>query len=217
MTRKVDVRSKFSPLHTLLGVAVLALLVMPLAFAGAQGPSATSSKAKGVTAAKIKQLTQRIAALENRGSTPSGLAGGDLAGAYPDPVIAQDAVGSNEVIDTSLTGADIGTDTLGASDIALNGVGTDEIGADTVGSSELKGVTTRVSPAGAGSNNSYAENSVTCGSGEILLAGGYAWQNDATITMTSTAPSDSVSNAWVVRGKSSTSNNLFAWANCLAV
>jgi hypothetical protein len=41
-----------------------------------------------------------------------GPAGGDLTGTYPNPLIAPDAVGGGEVIDGSLTGADIFGDSL---------------------------------------------------------------------------------------------------------
>jgi hypothetical protein len=48
-----------------------------------------------------------------------GPAGGDLAGSYPDPVIAPDAVGTGEVADNSLTGSDLDESTLGQVPSAL--------------------------------------------------------------------------------------------------
>ena len=57
------------------------------------------------------------------GGPPSGPAGGDLTGSYPDPSIAGDAVNAAKVTDDSLTGADIAGNTLGGDDIAESTLG----------------------------------------------------------------------------------------------
>ena len=46
------------------------------------------------------------------GGRPSGAAGGGLAGSYPNPAIAPNAVGSAQVIDDGLTGADVNESTF---------------------------------------------------------------------------------------------------------
>jgi hypothetical protein len=78
---------------------------MPVAFAA--GGDHPASKSASLTK-QIKQLKQRVAALEARPSLPSGPAGGDLTGSYPNPQITAGAVNSAKVADGSLTGLDIG-------------------------------------------------------------------------------------------------------------
>jgi hypothetical protein len=89
--------------HLLAAAAILGLLVMPVAFAGVGEPVAT----KGVKVAKkLKKVKKRLAALEARidrvgqvpaSLPPSGPAGGDLTGDFPNPLIGANSVAGAEI------------------------------------------------------------------------------------------------------------------------
>jgi hypothetical protein len=99
MRRKEDsrTRGRIAPIHALFAAAMLGLLVMPLALAGAKPGDATSS---AKPAKQLKSLKRRVAALEARQSPaalpPNGLAGGDLIGNYPNPQIGPGAIHAAE-------------------------------------------------------------------------------------------------------------------------
>jgi hypothetical protein len=69
---------------------------------------------------------------------PSGTAGGDLTGTFPNPTIAALAVTSAKLADSSVTAAKIAAAAVGASEIASDAVGSAEIAANAVGADEIE-------------------------------------------------------------------------------
>jgi hypothetical protein len=124
-------------LYAVIAAVVLSVIVAPVAIAGAaSGPQATSSA--GVSKA-VKNLKRQVSALQRQvkglqgqgggptQSAPIGPAGGDLTGAFPNPLIGPNAVASAELQDNSVGSTEILTDAAGSAEIASNAVGSAEI------------------------------------------------------------------------------------------
>jgi hypothetical protein len=145
------------PIHALFGAALLGAVVMPIAVAGAKDPQASAS-AKNPTK-QIKALSRRVAALESKPAPavpapaipttlpPSGPAGGDLIGSFPNP--------------------QIGPNTIGSPQIASGAVGKAELG---------NVITVQAGPFPVVAGGDRVGASAICPDGSRLLSGGVEWQ-----------------------------------------
>lgn len=213
--------------YLVVAASLLALLVMPIAFAGAAGnPGSANASVKK----QLKGLKQRIAALEAKQDPvipaipkalpPNGPAGGDLTGTYPNPLIKPNAITAEKLATDSVTGPKLTDNSVGSQEISDFQVAALDMGADSVGSFALKGLVTAVSPVGTtAAEGQKAHAVVICPAGHMLIAGGYAWAGVKANSIIASAPSESNPNTtWIVDGVSHDgTNTLYAWATCLTV
>lgn len=119
-------------IYAVLAAALLAAIVLPVAFAGAAG----SSKANAQVNKQLKTLKQRIAALEARQAPttlpPSGPAGGDLNGSYPNPLIRPNAITTAKIAPNAVTEPKLANDAVTTTKIANAEVNNDDLGVGSV-------------------------------------------------------------------------------------
>jgi hypothetical protein len=233
-------------MQALLAAVVTALVVMPIAIAGASGgnasASATSASAKQLKvlkkqsanlakqatalAAQVASIEAKVGALEGKPAPaipttlpPSGAAGGDLSGTFPNPRLAANTVSSTQIISGSVNSDDISNETIVAADIAAGAVGPEEVADGSIRGVELGNV---IAVAGAGvpaAAGALVEATVTCPGNSRLLSGGFEWAAvgaSTTIGLSSPSFVGDPRKTWQVTGRSASANTLVAEALCLS-
>jgi hypothetical protein len=175
--------------------------------------AASANTADSATTATRATTANTANAVAANAVSSAGIADGSVAGAD----LGNDSINSAKLQDDSVNGSEIVDGSVNSADLTQNSISDYHLQDTSVTGPTLGNIKTVVGPGTAISVGNPGVASVECPAPMVLLAGGFAWQDEEATSIIYSAPSEGDGRrVWLVKGLvPAGSNTLYAWANCL--